>query len=475
MATVVKDPVIRLDAPRSDPELEAGVQHVPRLVVSHHGDRRRKSYCPDTEYQFRYEAKRHVDLPHVVKFSGGRSSGMLLFTLLENDILKADRGDVIVFNNTSAEHPATYDFVRHCKTVVEERYGIPFFWVEFQTYEDARNGEWTRLPSYRLVKPVPFSESTPDGFHWRGEVFEEMLSWSGFVPNQFTRNCTNNLKLRATRDFLRDWFACKDEIERLGHHGHTSRLDPDVMHGRHKENGGGVPRKIYLEKKQFVMSRPTSRPSQKFLDFSPSFRPVANPALLGKSYGQKAFFGKGGIEYVAFVGLRYDEMRRVMKVQRRNSGGPESDGYEGEYVYMPLSEMRVTKPDVTAFWTDQEWDLQIEPDAPLSNCTFCFLKGVANLKEVRASMQHQLNLGVEGYGSLLDTPADLNWWIRMEQQYGRDLDAEDRPVREGLKNRFVGFFGTSRGFSYETLSKAGENKASLKEFEESILPCDCTE
>ena len=103
---------------------------------------------------------------------------MLLFTLLENRILDANRRDVIVFNNTSAEHPGTYRFARDCKKV-SSRYGIPFFWVEFQTYEDARNGEWTRLPSYRLVNDQPKSPDNPDGFHWRGEVFEELLSWSG--------------------------------------------------------------------------------------------------------------------------------------------------------------------------------------------------------------------------------------------------------------------------------------------------------
>ena len=62
---------------------------------------------------------------------------MLLFTLLINGILKAERGDVVVFNNTSSEHPRTYDFVRDCQAATEAR-GIPFFLVEFQTYEDAR-------------------------------------------------------------------------------------------------------------------------------------------------------------------------------------------------------------------------------------------------------------------------------------------------------------------------------------------------
>ncbi|SMN10898.1 hypothetical protein SPBRAN_1073 [uncultured Candidatus Thioglobus sp.] len=42
--------------------------------------------------------------PHIVKFSGGRSSGMMLMNMLENNQLDPKRSDVIVFNNTSTEH-----------------------------------------------------------------------------------------------------------------------------------------------------------------------------------------------------------------------------------------------------------------------------------------------------------------------------------------------------------------------------------
>ena len=41
----------------------------------------------------------HKNIPHIVKFSGGRSSGALLFSMLKNGMLKANRGDVIIFNN----------------------------------------------------------------------------------------------------------------------------------------------------------------------------------------------------------------------------------------------------------------------------------------------------------------------------------------------------------------------------------------
>ena len=179
-----------------DHSIHYAVRDVPKFTVSKQLRKPPTQHDPSKNYQFRYRAKRHSTLPHVVKFSGGRSSGMLLFTLLENRILNADRGDVILFNNTSAEHPDTYRFAQDCNKA-SNRYGIPSFWIEFQTYEDARNGEWTRLPSYRLVNDQPKSPDNPGGFHWRGEVFEELLSWSGYVPNQFARICTQNMKLDA--------------------------------------------------------------------------------------------------------------------------------------------------------------------------------------------------------------------------------------------------------------------------------------
>ncbi len=96
-------------------------------------------YGPD-DRRFRYDVEEHQALPHVVKFSGGRSSALLLFVVLESGLLDADRGDVVVFNNTSAEHPETYRFARECKKRVEDGYGVSFFWIEFQAY-DTKNEE----------------------------------------------------------------------------------------------------------------------------------------------------------------------------------------------------------------------------------------------------------------------------------------------------------------------------------------------
>ena len=457
----------------ADPATRTSITGVPKLIVSKRLRRSPEEHDPAREYQFLYLDRHHAELPHVVKFSGGRSSGMLLLTLLANGILKPERGDVVVFNNTSSEHPRTYDFVRECKVATEQR-GIPFFMVEFQTYEDARRGEWTRIPSYRLVNDEPWSDDNPHGFHWKGEVFEEVMSWSGFVPNQFRRICTTNMKLGTTRLFLRDWLAGKESIPRLGHFGSTSRIDGKSMYARHKRNAGEVPEDIYIAKKRYGWSRPYVRPEQRYQDFSPAWGTIDNAWLSGKCQGDVAVFGKGGVEYVALVGLRADEPARVGRVKERNSG-PEALGYEGEHVYMPLVDMHVSASDVNAFWGRQEWDLSLPPDSGLSNCVYCFLKGGPTLRKVHRAMEGEKKQDASPvYGTLEGTPCDVAWWQRMEEDYGRDLVAEERVIQSSaLAHDFLGFFGAGSRFSYRVLGEADE--VELAEFDDSLLPCDCTD
>ena len=452
--------------------IRSDMRAVPQITIS--GELEcTQSYDPHKIHSFRYRAKRHRELPHVVKFSGGRSSGMLLFALLENDLLKQQRGDVVVFNNTSCEHPETYRFVAECKQRVEDA-GIPFFIVQYQTYEDARQGEWRRIPSYRLVNENPFSEDNPDGFKWRGEVFEEMLSYKAYLPNQFTRVCTQSLKLETTRLFLRDWLASKKGIPQQGHGQDGSLVDLDQLHKMHVRNGGGVPKDILLSKKRFMLSQPTSRPKQNYKDFSKPADAFDNDTLKGKVFGQRAWFGDGGIEYVAFIGLRGDEQLRVTRVETRSSDPHANQGYEGEHVYMPLATMHVSRGDVNTFWNQQSWDLDLPTDNVLSNCVYCFLKGVGNLVQVHATMESEKTVVRDGFGPATGTPSDVDWWIAMEQDYARNLTTEKRERTNPDAGDIIGFFGNT-GFSYQMLAERDHDGEKIQQFTDALLPCDCTE
>jgi len=462
----------------------------PRVALATQSSRGGKSNtsnggCGEPAVVLRYRAKRHERLPHVVKFSGGRSSGMLLFSLLQSGVLKADRGDVVVFNNTSAEHPETYRFVRRCAEATRDA-GIPFFWVEYQTYEDVRGGEWTRIESYRLTNDEPYSPDNPHGFHWRGEVFEELLSWRGYVPNQFRRICTVSMKLRTTREFLADWFAGKDAIAREGHYGEKPRIDVASLHRRHWRNGGRVPRDTFKRKRSFALARPHFRPAQRYEDFSPGWQPFNNPALADKVFGDRADFAHGA-EYVAFIGLRGDEQARVQRLWLRSEDN--APGYEGEHVYMPLADLGVTADQVNDFWEGQPWTLDLPTELPganpgddprpvsLSNCVFCFLKGGPNLHGVLEHVRESAGSELQGFGTLYDTPSDLAWWHRIEGTYARDLKEERRSiVRPEVTH--VGFLG-SRGLLFksvlEQLANRGGRVGGHATFSHAGLPCDCTD
>ena len=299
-----------------------------------------------------------------------------------------------------------------------------------------------------------------------------MLSWSGYVPNQFSRTCTNVLKLQTTRMFLRDWLACKDLISRLGHWESTSQVDQDALYDRHIRSNGSVPKDIYLAKKAFVLARPVYRPEQRYEDFTDASVEFENASLVGRAYGGNASFGPRGVEYVAFIGLRGDEEARVQRVWSRALGAGESRNYEGEHVYMPLSDMCVSKEDVNAFWQkNQNLELKLPNSGHLSNCVFCFLKGTSNLIQAYKSVRlDHLNSTSNGNK---DTPMDVSWWARIEEQYGRDLQAEGR---ERTSNEagvgFLGFFGMDSGITYRAIAEHG-----IQAFDQEhpLLPCDCTD
>ncbi|MYJ46456.1 MAG: hypothetical protein F4070_02145 [Acidimicrobiales bacterium] len=174
-----------------------------------------------------YRDPAHSELPHVVSFSGGRSSAALTFMAAEEGLLDAGRGDIVLFANTSAEHPGTYEFAAECKRRIETEFGLPFFWLEFTTVEDAWRGEYWRKLSYRLVKPIPI-EDDPEGFRSTGELFEDLVSLQGMLPNVHSRTCTAKLKLYPSHLLLSEWLG---GTEGPAHSGHYWSVSDDGTRG----------------------------------------------------------------------------------------------------------------------------------------------------------------------------------------------------------------------------------------------------
>ena len=409
----------------------------------------------------RYRDLAHESLPHVVKFSGGRSSAMMLLTLAEIGALRLERGDVVVFNNTSAEHPATYQFVRDCKERIERAHAVPVLMIEFATYEDSWRGEWTRLPTYRLVNANPRSESNPDGYHHRGEVFREMVSYKAILPNQFRRVCTSGLKLEPARRFLKDWLGGHPKLKARGIQSDHSLVETGRAYDRYRRNGGRSPRAIYDAKRAYALSRPGFRPAQRYADYTTAYAPHKNAGVYEYVFGSRAALGKG-VDYVSLIGLRADEPGRVRAVEARASN-PHARGDEaGEIVYSPLADMGIEIEDVADFWAKRDFDLGLDPADNLGNCTYCFLKGPSVLREIRD------RIGANGDAG--GTPIDIRWWSDLEREYGRDLDAESGGRTSPDGHGSVGFFGATE-LSYATIETATENTR-LSAW--ASQPCICT-
>jgi 3'-phosphoadenosine 5'-phosphosulfate sulfotransferase (PAPS reductase)/FAD synthetase len=127
-------------------------------------------------------ALHHYILPpgHVqIAFSGGRTSAYMLRQIIEANGGLPDRARV-VFANTGREMPETLDFVQE----VSQRWGVRVDWVE---YLDT-------APRFALVSHNSASRD--------GEPFAALIRRRKFLPNQRTRFCTGDLKIKPVARYL---------------------------------------------------------------------------------------------------------------------------------------------------------------------------------------------------------------------------------------------------------------------------------
>lgn len=390
----------------------------------------------------------------------------------EEGILDPARGDLILFGNTSAEHPGTYDFAAECKRRLEGDYGLPFVWYEFCTVEDATKGEYRRKDSYRLVKPVPV-EDDPMGYRSNGEVFEELLAFQGMLPNPHSRTCTVKLKLFPAHKLLADWLGGTEGPSHAGHYWvdpkdnsrGVSLVCPDRFADSYIANGGTAPKEHAHRRASHLSSLPPSRQRQRFREFTKAqipdvLSPDSGPARPAAMRGHDAAL------HVRLLGLRADEPKRVSRVLTRclfaegatTPGCTVSTQPPGERPYFPLYDSGMDAASVRSFWDAQDFGLDI-PDGA-GNCTYCFMKGTANLLELAAAPDSRRVPG---------SPSDINWWANTEQRYMRVEPARNR---EGTTS--FGFFGATDGSgTFVNLINGSAN--GLARYETGTPACDCTD
>lgn len=118
--------------------------------------------------------------PTVISFSGGRTSGYMLWRILQSNNGLPDDA-IVCFANTGKEEEATLEFVRDC----EVNWNVPIHWVEYRTAD----------PGFQKVT---FETASRDG-----EPFAEMLEKKQYLPSPVMRFCTIELKIRTIHKFLK--------------------------------------------------------------------------------------------------------------------------------------------------------------------------------------------------------------------------------------------------------------------------------
>ena len=372
------------------------------------------------------------------------------------------RGDMVLFANTSAEHPGTYEFAARCKERLELEFGLPCLWLEYCTIEDAWRGEYRRKASYRLVKPVPI-EQDPDGYRSSGELFEELVCLQGMLPNPHSRTCTAKLKLYPSHELLAEWLGRTAGPAHAGHHWPTrpgeGLVDPDRVARAYMRNGGTASVESVLRRARHLANLPAARPAQRWSDFTAA--PV--PEGAGPGATPVTMRGPKAALHVRLLGLRADEPGRVDRVLSRTlfAEGASTAACTvktqppGERPYFPLFDAGIDARDVTSYWQRQDFDLDIPNGA--GNCVFCFMKGTRQLISL---------------GSLTDgrrrstTPTDMGWWADFEQRHLRSA-----PRRNGSGRSQFGFFGVNSVTFAEILDGSDHNGRYVN----GTPACDCTD
>lgn len=120
-----------------------------------------------------------IDGLTAISFSGGRTSGYMLWRVLQANGGLPD-GVEVCFANTGKEDESTLCFVRECG----ERWGVPIRWVEYRNDE---NG-------FALVSFETASRN--------GEPYEAIIRKRQYLPNPVTRFCTVELKIHPIHKHL---------------------------------------------------------------------------------------------------------------------------------------------------------------------------------------------------------------------------------------------------------------------------------
>lgn len=123
-----------------------------------------------------------LETPAVVSFSGGRTSGFMLWRVLQAFDGSLPEDVAVVFCNTGKERTETLDFVERCS----QRWGVEVVWLEYR-----------RAIEHKFIR-VDYATASR-----HGEPFDEIISAKPVLPNVAMRYCTEWLKVKISNRYAR--------------------------------------------------------------------------------------------------------------------------------------------------------------------------------------------------------------------------------------------------------------------------------
>ena len=129
---------------------------------------------------------------YCLSFSGGRTSAYMTLECLK---LEQYKNALIVFSNTGKENESTLKFVNDVDLYLG---GNKIVWVEFIDEK----------PYYKIVSYETASRN--------GEPFAALIKKRKYVPNVVTRYCTQELKIRVMKRYLKGVHGWKHWVNLVG-------------------------------------------------------------------------------------------------------------------------------------------------------------------------------------------------------------------------------------------------------------------
>lgn len=123
-----------------------------------------------------------IDGPACISLSGGRSSGYLLYQVLQAHGGKLPPDAKVAFANTGKEDWLTLAFVQD----ISRNWDVPVTWLEYRDH------------------PSGFLEVNFDTASRYGEPFDALIAKKKFLPNAVMRFCTSELKIKPINAWFRN-------------------------------------------------------------------------------------------------------------------------------------------------------------------------------------------------------------------------------------------------------------------------------